>query len=227
MRSIIQIQAPALASGTPAVLTLGIIPVAGDIVVATVGQAIGAGGTPTISDSFGDTGGTTWAAVTGNTDILSQTGNWKYTTFWRVVGTGATGKTVTGNTTGTAGFSTTVDCGEYYSSDSGSWGVNGTAVSATGSSATPNGGTITTTANAFLYVKGVTVAGGTMSPGNGFQRNYTGAPSTNREANEWMELDSASNTTDWTMVSSDWMVMGAAFAKVPTGINNSIAWVRA
>ena len=210
--AITQVQAPVQVTGTtnPLVYTFGATPTAGNIIIVCGSEDLAS--QFSISDSIGDSGGakTAWATVLSDKATVGS--NRFYSMAWRVIGNSPSGNTVSLANPNVGSLE--IDVGEYSSSDSGTWGVDGTPVSATGTSTAPNGGNITVTGNAVFYVRGVTVGGGSMTAGTGFTRNFTGAPGANREAQEWAEFSATTHATGWTMAASaDWLVLAAAFSK--------------
>lgn len=212
MAVITQVQAPVQTNGTsnPLVFTFGSTPTAGNIVVVVASNSTA--GHITITNTLGLNGAAaTSNLVPGLSDIPTVGSNRVYSMWWILVGTNPSTTISIGNFDGA---NDEVDAGEYSSSDAGTWQVDGTAVTASGTSTTPNGGNITTTGHSLIYCRGVTVSGGTMTAGAGYTRAFTGAPGTNREAQEWGEFDSTTNATNWTMAASaDWLVLASAFVK--------------
>ena len=168
-----------------------------------------------ISDTIGDSGGakTNWAIAGSLSDVVTGALGYYYSMWWRVVGNSPTGKVI--HTVNWDGASQEIDAGEFNSTDSGIWQVDGIPVSASAAAGTnPSAGNITTTGHSFIYCRHTTFAGGTPTAGAGFTREFTGAPGGFRESMEYGEFDSVANQAcNWTEALTDYLVMASAFNK--------------
>jgi hypothetical protein len=97
-------------------------PVGAMLVVSYIAFAAAAG-TTTIADNFGDTGGGTWAPVTGSVLTTASTFGTQYGAWSRLIGTGASAGQVTATLSNFAGGSESMLCVDQVTSSSGALSV--------------------------------------------------------------------------------------------------------
>lgn len=199
-------------SGSQASLSLSFanVPTAGNMAV--FGTAVGyTSQSNSASDSFGDSGGGTWAKALTSWVRSGVT----YDIWWRQIGTGATGKQMT-NTPSSNG-NMDVWATEFATDSAGTWAIDGTPVQTNGVSANPNAGTITLGSSSVLFA---IWAGSTIWPtaGTGWNAVVTGG-STDITVAEDASNKSTSLAVTITNATSEAWIMGGAAWKVSAAFN--------
>lgn len=155
------------------------------------------------TDNFGDSGGGSWTNAIG-AGLAGLDSN--LAIYYRTIGSGATGKTITVHQSGT------VTMVGYTAEFSGIGAIDGTPTSATGSGANDPGAITTTEANGLVIgfaSKGVSLP----TAGTGFTRQATSTASNNSAVEDNTPYTTAAGSVDpnWGASAVNWVSLGAAF----------------